>query len=93
MVKGTTTSGFKFEIDERLAGDYRLLEAITVAEDEKASDLKKLKASFDIIEFILGDQKEAFIEHIKATNDGFVPFEVVKDEVSEIIANSRKIKN
>lgn len=93
MVKGTTTSGFKFEIDERLAGDYRLLQAITTAEDETASDVKKLKASFDIIEFILGDQKEAFIEHVKATNEGFVPFAVVKDEIGEIMEASRKIKN
>lgn len=93
MIKGTTTSGFKFELDERIASDYRLLQAITVAEDEKASDIAKLKASFDIIEFMLGSQKDAFIEHVKATNDGFVPFAVVRDEISEMMTASDKVKN
>lgn len=93
MVKGTTTSGFNFEIDERLAEDYRFLSSILIAEDEKEADITRLKACFDICEFIMGDQKEAFIEHIKSKNDGYVPFTVVKDEVAEIIAESKKLKN
>lgn len=93
MVKGTTKSGFDFEIDERLAEDYRFIEAVIIADDNESTDLEKLKAVFNICDFVLGKDKDAFIEHIKKNNDGFVPLTIVKDEVAEIISKSKELKN
>lgn len=92
MVKGKTSTGFEFNYDERILDDYALLEAIGRF-DESNSKVSQVKALTDMIDYILGESKQKFMEHIADKNDGFRPIEAMKDELVEIITASKNLKN
>ena len=59
MVKGTTKSGFKFEIHETLADDMEFIEALSAAMD----DAIKFP---NVIEQLLGtEQKKRLYDHVR----------------------------
>lgn len=93
MVKGTTKTGFKFTIDERVLSDYRLLAALRKITSTEISETEKIGAVMDVTEFILGEQKEKLMKHVEKLNDGFCPFKAVEEEVGDIIANTKALKN
>lgn len=92
MVEGTTSTGFKFKYDERILEDYRLLEVIGQF-DETDSKVRQAKALKDMVDYIFGDAKAAFFEHIQSQNDGYMPIEKIQSEIIEIINASKDLKN
>lgn len=91
MIEGKTKSGFKFKIDERIKKDWRLIKAIT---DSRSDDANvKLKAVVTMITLVLGDQEELLMQHIMKKNDGYVPFEIMQSEITEIIQSIPDSKN
>lgn len=92
MVEGKTSTGFNFKYDERILEDYRLLEVIGQF-DETSSKVGQAKALKDMVDYIFGEAKEAFFEHIKAQNDGYMPIEKIQSEIIEIIKASKELKN
>lgn len=91
MIKGKTKSGFKYELDERIKSDWRVLEAITDTENEDASIM--MQGVKNLANLILGDNKQALFEHISKKNDGFVPMELVIAELTEILSSENSLKN
>lgn len=87
MLKGKTKSGFEFEIDEKMANDMELLEAIAEAEVETYKFPAVLKK-------ILGDeQKSRFYDHLR-TKKGNVPIDKAMKEFVEIMNEaSEETKN
>ena len=78
MLKGKTTSGFSFEIDEAIADDLELLEDIARAD-------KDVSVFPRVLEEILGaDQKKALYEHLRGKN-GRVSTKAAVDEFTEIM--------
>ena len=92
MVEGITKSGFKYKYDERILNDYGLLEAIGDF-DSSSQKIEQVTALKRIIDYLLGDNREAFLEHIANKNDGFRPLDVMQAEILEIINSSQQIKN
>lgn len=92
MVKGKTKSGFKFEYDERILNDYELLEAIGKF-DNAETKMQSVGALTKIVDYILGNNKESFMEHIASQNDGFRPVDKIQNEMLEIISASNELKN
>lgn len=92
MVKGTTSTGFKYEVAEGVANDYEFIECIVVADDKKAHEMDRLRATMKMCELILGDNKDALIEHIRKNNNGIASIDMVSAEVAEIIEESNKLK-
>lgn len=85
MLKGKTKSGFEYEIDERIASDYRFFELIAEAEENYLLVPK-------LVNKILGeDGKNRLIKHLE--KDGFAESEEVLKEVSEIIQKVGELKN
>ena len=81
MLKGKTKSGFEFEIDEKLADDMELLEAIAEV-DENESKLPALLTK------ILGEeQKKAMYDHVR-TKKGNVPIEKTMKLFIEIMTTA-----
>lgn len=67
LIKGTTESGFEFEIDRNALDDYELIEMISQLDDGNTKNLPI------IYEKILGtEQKRALIEHLR--KDGKTSF-------------------
>lgn len=79
MVKGTTKSGFRFEVDPNAMNDMELVDVLaddTIDEAFRMSHvLKKL---------LPGNQRKALYDHVR--KDGRVPVDAVVAEVEEIFS-------
>lgn len=85
-MKGKTSTGFKYEIDEQALDDMELLEVFAEV-DENPLLLPKL------LNMLLGkEQKEALYDHLR-TDKGTVPTAAIGEEVGEILTNHKKTKN
>ncbi len=78
MVKGTTRSGFAFEVAEDIANDMELFEALS---DLDGGDMR---AMVPVCRIVLGEQKKALYEHLR-TLHGKVPVDKVTEEIADII--------
>jgi len=86
MLKGTTKTGFKFEIHDDKLNDYELFEVISEV-DTNPFLLPKL------VTMLLGeDQKKKLMNHLR-TEDGRVPLDKIGEEIMEIFTSGRKLKN
>ena len=92
MVKGTTNTGFEFEYEERLLEDYDLLKAFGNY-DKADTKMGQASAIADMLDFLLGDNQERLIEHIKELNDGFKPLSKIRDEIIDMVNASKDLKN
>ena len=91
MIEGKTRTGFKYKIDERVANDWRLLDAMRKVIN--GGLMEKVAAVADMIDFLLGENKEKLMEHIAANNDGFMPSDKLEEELFDIIKGARETKN
>lgn len=86
MIKGTTKSGFKFEIDETKLNDYRFMKDLSKMEENPL----RFPA---VLEKILGDeQEEALMKHLE-DEEGRVDTEKVAEELADILSNGKETKN
>lgn len=92
MIEGVTKTGFKYKYDERVKQDYELLEA-AARFDRAKEQMARITALDDVMNILLGDNKEALKQHIKEKNDGFCVAEKLVEEVFEIIGESEDLKN
>lgn len=77
MLKGTTKSGFKFEIEDKRLNNYELLEAISEVEESPLALPR-------VIKLLLGDSKsKALKDHVR-DDEGFVSSEKLSAEIMEI---------
>lgn len=84
-LKGKTTSGFKYEIDEGRLTNYELVEALA---EEGENPLAMVK----IVKLLLGDQTEKLKEHVR-DEKGFVSIEKIGQEIKEIFESHKQVKN
>jgi len=85
MLKGTTESGFNYEIADESLNDYELFELISEVDDNPLL-LPKL------VNKLLGtEQKNNLLNHVR-TDDGRAPLDKISQEVMEIF-RSKPIKN
>ncbi len=75
-MQGKTKSGFKFNIAKEVLDDMRLIDAIRNADKDPMQVV-------DIVDLILGKNKEKLYDHVK-TEDGRVPISAVQTEITEI---------
>ena len=86
-MKGKTSSGFEFEIDEKKLDDMRLLDMIV---DLSNGDVIQLSP---IIVKVLGkEQRERLYEHLEK-KEGRVSIERASEEITEIFSAGRPGKN
>lgn len=99
MVKGITSSGFKFELDEKKLSDWRVIKNLAKLRDlEDSSDENDVALEFisimaNIEELIFEDKGKAFEKHILKTNDGIVAPVVALQELLEILKSNKETKN
>lgn len=81
MIKGKTSSGFKFEISEDIKNDYELIENLGELEDNPLILGK-------IVKQILGKEQTAKLkDHVRDTNF-IVPTDKMTKEIIEIFQKS-----
>lgn len=95
MIKGVTSSGFEYEINENIKQDWRFVQKLTKLKELEESDSKEIdfiNIMADMESLIFADKGKAFEKHIASKNDGLVPTLVVLKELLEIIKN-KETKN
>ncbi len=79
MITGVSKHGFKWKIEENRLNNYDLLEAINEA------DKNPLKTP-TVLKLLLGEeQKERFLNFLRKKNNGFVPNEIISEEIVSIL--------
>lgn len=91
MVKGTTQTGFDFEVDERIKSDWRVMKAI--ADVQSKDNNRVIPGMVNLINFILGDKEQKLLEHVAANNDGFAPTKALFSEIKDMLDAIPEIKN
>lgn len=85
-MKGETSKGFKFEIDDKNLDNMELVECIAGVEDDPLLLPK-------VCDMLLGkEQKKRLYDHYR-TEDGRVPIEAVSSALGEIFNTSDEVKN
>lgn len=79
MIGGVTRSGFAFEVDEAVANDMELFEALCDLDNGDAT------AVVPVCRIILGKQKKALYDHLR-NEAGRVPVDRVTEEVVDIFS-------
>lgn len=77
MIKGKTSTGFEFEINENILNDMEILDLVTEISEDNMMALSPL------INRIIGDQKKQLYDHVRE-KDGRVPVDKVSSEIVEI---------
>ncbi|MBS4750968.1 hypothetical protein KG091_07740 [Carnobacteriaceae bacterium zg-ZUI78] len=85
MIKGTTQTGFSYEIDDKRLANYELLEYLSEL-DTNPLLLPK------IVKILLGDQAIALKNHVRDEN-GLVDMNKMSNEISDIFENQKQLKN
>lgn len=91
MVKGKTKTGFKFETDERVLEDWRLVLNIEKAESKNMTE--KVKGVAALVHLLLGENEEKLMKHIANRNEGFIPTDAIIEELASIITETKELKN
>lgn len=80
MIKGKTSSGFEYQIEDDARDDMELLEAFMEIDDGKIGALRK------VIKSLLGDeQKTALYDFHRDKKTGRVPASKIMADLSEIL--------
>lgn len=86
IIRGTTSTGFEYEIPSENIENYELLEALGEMEDNPLLISK-------VINLLLGnEEKEKLKNHVR-TKSGIVSTEKIGKEIKDIFENVNKIKN
>lgn len=86
VVKGTTASGFSFEISTDVFNDMRFFEALTKA-DANAAYLPEL------VLLLLGEEEKGRLYEHHTNAEGRIPADKVMSDVLEIIQSVKSGKN
>lgn len=86
MVKGKTKSGIKFQINEVVKDDARLLYMLVQLQRDDVALEDKGKTVFDMLTLIFGDEGVmAFMNEVAAKHDGICSTEAMLAELNEIL--------
>ena len=84
MITGVLSNGFKYEVDERILNDFRLVDAIALSESN--DNAEKLRGLTDYCKLIIGDANMKKLQKmLKKENGGFIPQEAIYEAASEIM--------
>lgn len=86
MIKGETSTGFKYEFPKENLNNYELIEALNETE---INPLKLTKT----VDLLLGiEQRERLKDHVR-TESGIVPSDEISNTIMEIFQNQKEVKN
>ena len=86
MIKGKTSTGFEFNIDQSIGNDYELVELLGNLDEDFLTMTK-------VVNRVLGkEQANKLKEHVRNEN-GIVPTDRMAEEISEIFQSTDEGKN
>ena len=86
MIKGKTSTGFEFNIDQSIGNDYELVELLGNLDEDFLTMTK-------VVNRVLGkEQANKLKEHVR-NEKGIVPTDRMAEEISEIFQSTDEGKN
>ena len=88
MIKGKTSSGFKYKLNDNIKKDWRFIQKLTKLkeiEDSASKEIDFINIMAEIESIIFEDKGKAFEAHIAKNNDGIVPIDIALKELLEVI--------
>lgn len=94
MIKGKTTSGIAFAINENVKNDTRVLFYLTKMQSKTATEFEQSEALFSLLNVLMGSEENLviFMNEVAAKNNGCCDTKTMMAEVSEIF-KSLELKN
>ena len=86
MLKGTTKSGFRYEIPTERLNNFELLEILSEV-DENPLLLPK------VLNLLLGERQSKNLKNYLRDEEGFVSTDKIRESLEDIFAAQNKIKN
>ena len=86
MLKGTTKSGFRYEITTERLNYFELLEILSEV-DENPLLLPK------VLNLLLGERQSKNLKNYLRDEEGFVSTDKIRESLEDIFAAQNKIKN
>ena len=84
VIKGETSSGFSYEVNEKVRQNWLFVKAVARAENAP-TDEGKVLALVDVVHLLMGDEGEnRLCEHLM-DEEGMVPSDRLISEVREIL--------
>lgn len=91
MRRGTTESGFVYELDELRLDDMRVVDVLAVVTDESEAEFERLRSASKLVELLLGRELKAQLyDHIGKTYGGRVPYAALEAELGQIMGSAGK---
>lgn len=85
MIKGTTSSGFEYEIENDALDDMELLDALVEMDEGAVTSYRYA------IKALLGeDQRKALYEHVRNKKTGRVSAKAVFKEFGEVLTSAKE---
>ena len=88
MVKGTTDSGFEFEVNENVIKDFTFIKAYRYA--NSTDTYKQIDGFTDMLDLLLGDKVEDYYKFLRDHFDGIVPVDVLGRDIGSIVRDVEK---
>ena len=85
MIKGKLESGFEYEIDEAILGDWKMLKLLRGIDKGNASLI------VDVVDMLFGDDVDKLEAHLE--KDGKLTVEAMVEAVTEIFEQHTETKN
>lgn len=94
MVKGTTKSGIKFQIDDRIKDDARFLYYMTKVQDSDAGPEEQGKAVIGVLKLVFGTEEGVinFMNAVANVHDGVCGAKEMMSEWTEMM-EALNVKN
>nr|DAR03464.1 MAG TPA: hypothetical protein [Caudoviricetes sp.] len=86
MLKGTTKSGFRYEIKDERLNNFELVEILSEV-DENPLLLPKM------LNLLLGERQSKNLKNYLRDEEGFVSTDKIRETIEDIFAAQNKIKN
>ena len=86
MIKGTTKSGFRYEVKETIGKDFKILKLIRMTDKDPTR-------IFDLAVAILGEKQLSNLENYMEKRDGYVDTLKITKEIMEIFTGNPLLKN
>lgn len=86
MIKGTTKSGFRFEVNENIGRDLEILRLVRKSQED---DLYII----DLAEKVLGERQLNILQNILKKRRGYADVEDFAKEIFEIFTSIPQLKN
>lgn len=98
MIKGTTSSGFEFELNEDRLKDWRLVKRLSELQSfenntDSVSEMKFIEIMVDIENLIFDDHGKALENFIASQNAGTVPMDKMLAELLQVLKSNSSTKN